>query len=84
LILDEVGVSFRSEAEKTQLFDVLDGRYREMRPTVIVSNLNAKDLQECLGPRIFDRLMEAGSTVVIFDWKSYRRTHSDAVPKTSL
>ena len=73
LILDEVGVSFNSEAERNQLFDVLDGRYRNMRPTVIVSNLNGKALQECLGPRIFDRLMETGSNVVIFDWKSYRR-----------
>jgi DNA replication protein DnaC len=79
LILDEVGVQFGSEAEKAQLFDVLDGRYREMRPTVIVSNLNSKALQECLGPRIFDRLMETGSTVVLFDWESYRR-----VPKSPL
>jgi DNA replication protein DnaC len=80
LILDEVGVSFGSEAEKNQLFDVVDGRYREMRPTVIVSNLNGKALQECLGPRIFDRLMEVGSTVVMFDWGSYR---SVAAPKPS-
>jgi DNA replication protein DnaC len=28
LILDEAGVQFRTEAERTQLFDILDGRYR--------------------------------------------------------
>jgi DNA replication protein DnaC len=72
LIVDEVGVSFGSEAEKNQLFDVLDGRYREMRPTLIVSNLSLKGLRGCLGERIYDRLMQNGSGCVRFDWKSYR------------
>ncbi len=72
LIVDEIGVQFGSEAERAQLFDVLDGRYREMRPTLIVSNLNSKGLQECLGARIYDRLMQNGSTCVAFNWKSYR------------
>ena len=72
LILDEVGVSFGSEAEKVQLFDVLDGRYRDMRPTVIVSNLNGNELKKALGPRLYDRLMHNGSDVVLFDWDSFR------------
>jgi DNA replication protein DnaC len=72
LILDEVGVSFGSEAEKVQLFDVLDGRYRDMRPTVIVSNLNGNDLKRALGSRLYDRLMHNGSDVVLFDWDSFR------------
>jgi DNA replication protein DnaC len=73
LIVDEIGVQFGAEAEKNQMFDVLDGRYREMRPSLIVSNLSEKALQDCLGPRVFDRLMETGSTVVTFNWASYRR-----------
>jgi len=72
LILDEIGVSFGSEAEKTQLFDILDGRYREMRPTLIVSNLSPKGLRECLGERVYDRLMQNGSGCVVFNWASYR------------
>src|ERR1039457_656133 len=73
LILDEVGVQFGSEAERTQLFDILDGRYRERRPTVIVSNLSGNALRGCLGERLFDRMTEVGSHVVLFDWGSYRR-----------
>jgi DNA replication protein DnaC len=73
LILDEVGASFGSEAEQNQLFDILDGRYGDKRPTVIVSNQNGKVLQERLGLRIFDRMMEKGSAVVVFNWKSYRQ-----------
>jgi DNA replication protein DnaC len=78
LILDEIGVSLGGEAEKTQLFDVLNGRYSEMRPSLIISNLNQKGLEECLGPRMFDRLMEKGNMLALFDWGSYRRV---AAPK---
>lgn len=72
LIVDEIGVQFGSEAERTQLFEVLDGRYGEERPTLIVSNLSLKGLQECLGERLYDRLMQNGSGCVVFDWGSYR------------
>lgn len=72
LILDEVGVSFRTENERNQLFDVLDGRYQEMRPTVVISNLGEAGLQEALGPRIYDRLMQNGSALLVFDWWSHR------------
>lgn len=74
LILDEIGVQFSTENERNQLFDVLDARYREMRPTIIASNLNGAGLKECLGERLFDRLTEVGSAAVVtFDWPSYRR-----------
>ena len=72
LILDEVGASFGGESERVQLFDLLDWRYRQLRPSLIVSNLNANGLQQALGPRTYDRLMQKGNTVVVFDWKSHR------------
>ena len=74
LVVDEIGVSLGGEAERNQLFDVLDGRYRDVKPTVIISNLSEKELRECLGTRIFDRLTEIGSTVVRFTWKSWRQS----------
>jgi hypothetical protein len=40
---------------------------------LIISNLSEKGLQECLGPRVFDRLMEIDSTMVLFNWGSHRR-----------
>ncbi len=73
LILDEVGVSFNTENERNTLFDVLDGRYRDGRPTVLISNLNADALKQSLGERLYDRLVrENGNVVVVFSWKSYR------------
>lgn len=73
LVLDEVGASLGGEAEQSQLFDLLDWRYRNMKPNLIISNLNEKGLQQCLGDRLYDRLTEIGSAVVTFNWKSERQ-----------
>lgn len=73
LILDEIGVQFGTDVERVLLFDVINARYADLKPMVIVSNLDERGLVEYLGERIFDRLAENGSAVVAFDWKSYRR-----------
>jgi len=74
LILDEIGVSKEkpSDFELTTLFSIINGRYEELRPTVIVSNLNAKDLASAVGERCADRLREGGVIVIPFEWESQR------------
>jgi len=74
LVLDEVGVAV-GDAEKRRalLFDMLNRRYADQRPTILIGNLTADELEEYLGERIMDRLLEAGSAVVPFTWESYRR-----------
>jgi len=72
LILDEVGVQFGSDAELLLLFDVLNGRYEALRPTVLASNLTVEELPDCLGARLMDRLRENGGVVVPFTWASER------------
>lgn len=72
LILDEVGVQFGSDAEKLLLFDVLNERYERRRPTILLSNLTAKEVSGYLGERIMDRLREDGGEVIVFDWVSHR------------
>jgi DNA replication protein DnaC len=37
-----------------------------------MGNLTQQKMQEYLGPRIWDRLMEGGSPVLALDWESYR------------
>ena len=39
LILDEVGVQFGSETEKMILFEIINGRYEQLKPTIVISNL---------------------------------------------
>lgn len=74
LILDEIGVSKEkpSDFELTTLFTIINGRYEELRPTVIVSNLGAKDLASAIGERCADRLREGGVIVIPFEWESQR------------
>lgn len=72
LILDEVGVQFGSEAEKLILFQIINERYENLRPTLLLSNLRINEIAEYLGERIVDRLRENGGKYIVFDWESYR------------
>lgn len=73
LVIDEMGVQYGTEGEQTVLFDVLDRRYREVKPTILLTNQDAEGLKAYLGERIFDRIRET-SRWVAFDWASYRPT----------
>lgn len=73
LILDEIGVQFGSETERIMLFNIINGRYEKMLPTVILTNLSYPELVECLGARTVDRLRENGGSLINFNWESYRR-----------
>jgi len=74
LVLDEIGVSKEkpSDFELTTLFAIINGRYEQMRPTIIVSNLDAKSLPGAIGERCADRLREGGVIVIPFEWESQR------------
>jgi DNA replication protein DnaC len=73
LVLDEVGRQFGSDAEKTQIEEILDMRYQEMKPTIVCTNVGDKgQLTTFLGERGFDRLRENGGIMSVFDWSSHR------------
>lgn len=73
LILDEVGVQFGSDAERLILFEIINGRYENVRPTILLSNLDSIGLAQFIGERSMDRLREGGGKMIVFDWPSYRR-----------
>lgn len=76
LVIDEVGVQYGTEGEQVILFDVLNRRYRDLMPTIVLTNLGVKGMKESLGERSFDRLREGGVWVA-FDWESYRGRRSE-------
>ena len=76
LVLDEVGVRESTEADFTLLLRLLDKRYREHRPTVVISNLRLEDLERVIGDRVVDRLRE-DSEPLAFAWESYRGLPAD-------
>lgn len=87
LVLDEVGKQYGTEGEENILFDVLDGRYREQMPVILMGNISTEpkvrpdrdsrkmnDLEYYLGERCADRLRETNKAIS-FDWGSYRGRH---------
>lgn len=73
LVLDEVGVQYGTDGEQTLLFGVLDQRYRNMRPTIILTNQDLEGLGGFVGERVMDRLTETAKWVP-FRGESYRAT----------
>lgn len=75
LVLDEIGVQFDTNAERLILYAILDHRYEYLKPTILTTNLNMKQLEKVAGERIVDRLhdQESENKIFIFNWKSYRR-----------
>ncbi|CDY79444.1 DNA replication protein DnaC [Caballeronia glathei] len=71
LVIDEIGVQYGTEGEQVILFDVLNRRYRDLMPTILLTNLGKTGMKEFLGERSFDRLREGGIWVA-FDWESHR------------
>lgn len=74
LIIDEIGVQFGTSTERNIIFEILDARYEDMRPTILTTNIrDLGTLERLLGERIVDRFFEGESKIVVFDWKSHRR-----------
>lgn len=73
LIIDEVGVQFGTDAEKIILFEIINERYAQMLPTILISNLTESELSNYIGDRIIDRMKEGQGAVIKFDWDSYRK-----------
>lgn len=72
LVLDEIGVQYGSDAEQILLFDVMDRRYRDCKPTIMVTNQNQAGFKQIVGDRIYDRLRQSGHWMS-FDWESIRK-----------
>lgn len=71
LVIDEVGVQYGTDGEQVVLFDVINRRYRDCKPTILLTNLKAKEFEQFVGARTFDRLKEGGIWLR-FGWQSHR------------
>lgn len=78
LILDEIGVQRGTDTEQMILFEIINERYENFRPTILMSNLTLSEIKAYLGERNIDRMREGGGDLVAFDWDSYRtKVHKD-------
>lgn len=71
LVIDEIGVQFGTETESMYLTELINDRYNNNKPTIIMGNLKVNELTDQIGDRPVDRFREGGK-VVLFDWGSYR------------
>lgn len=75
LIIDEIGKQFGGPAEEVHLFGVINRRYLDLKPTIVISNESPQGIEKYLGTAAFDRLCERG-LLLQFDWPSLRRGQS--------
>lgn len=73
LVIDEIGKQFDTPAEKWAMFDLINERYNELKPTIFISNLSIEDFTEFMGEEAVDRIRENRGFSVLFDGRSYRR-----------
>ncbi len=77
LVLDDV-IDAPEQDPRGVLFEVLDTRYAQQRATILIGDLPVPRLEQTLGPRILERLHEAGTRQVAFTWPSHRRRAGSA------
>lgn len=65
LALDELGVRGPSEFDHSELFGLIDFRYRENLPTLVAANATVDNLPALVGERVYDRLRETCATIVL-------------------
>ncbi len=71
LIIDDVGVGFNSDAERTQLYEVVNRRYLDLMPMIFTTNLDKFELEKVIGNRNFSRLRQEGKWLIC-DWDDFR------------
>jgi DNA replication protein DnaC len=71
LVIDEIGVQYGTDAERTLFFDVMDRRYRNCMPVILLTNQGRAEFRTTVGDRVYDRLTEVAKWVP-FDWPSHR------------
>ena len=72
LIIDEIGVQAGTEFEKMVLTSITDIRSRNCLPTIIISNLEPREIYTLLGERMFDRLVGFDASVIRMAGRSLR------------
>jgi len=71
LVIDEIGVQNKTPYELTTLIEILNDRYAQLRPTILLSNLTAQQMRELLDYRVVSRLSSV-STTIPMNWEDFR------------
>lgn len=75
LVVDEIGRSAVTDFERRVLRDIVEDRFALGLPTILISNLDGKELVEALDKTFTSRLNLMAYRLV-FDWEDHRRLKS--------
>lgn len=76
MVIDDWQWLGEPEARHRIFFDVVDTRYRDCRPTIIIMNAHDRHVAQLLGPQITNRIIGSGE-IISCGWPSFRGTASD-------
>ena len=65
LALDELGIRGMSDFDHSELFGLIDHRYREELPTLVAANATPANFASLVGERVADRLRETCAQIVL-------------------
>ena len=73
LAIDEVGGELPNKTNQPLLFDLINMRYDEVKPTFMASNLNTGDFAIHVGDRVASRMRDGGGGVFTINAEDYRK-----------
>ena len=71
LVIDEFQERGETEAENRKVKNLVDKRYADRLPTIIIANMTVRQLFESLGSSVIERGREKGKSIE-FTWPSFR------------
>ncbi|NCB03374.1 MAG: ATP-binding protein [Spirochaetia bacterium] len=71
LFIDEVDKTYGTVTEFIALFRLIDKRYLDLKPTVLIANATKENVIDVIGRSSYERIVEDG-TAILMDWESYR------------
>jgi DNA replication protein DnaC len=71
LVMDEFHERGGSEWENRIVANLIDKRYSQGRPSILIANYTVQEMAAAIGPSVADRMRENGKAFIC-DWPSYR------------
>ena len=72
LVIDEFQERGETPFEDRKITSIIDARYQNERPTILISNHSREELASKLSAAVLDRIRENGCGLH-FNWRSYRK-----------
>jgi DNA replication protein DnaC len=56
LVIDDIGAEKPSDYTQAVIYEIINTRYNDMKPTIVTTNLSSKDMTEIYGSRMLSRI----------------------------